>query len=501
MPCLDPANTAGGAIGDDTFAAYASQDFTLGETFPNGDTFDPGVDYSLNCIQDIDQGAGWVGVGQDNGTTFIQRGTSDGGPARFAAIAPDGTVDLWYVNRGVASGFDTATGTERHGPGTLAAAGNLTYEGTTGVIHAKADGTTDHLELTATGTGLGDGCGFHLQTDGDLLFYTANRNRYGRCSDSDFQNTGLVHVKDVDGDGTISPAEEFGEEGEFEHVASLVNVAYCYDVSGALAEEVNLEDCSNRGLGFAVIENTDDPTSLFEESTLSMPTLKREQIKAFNALHLLNTRPTNLPEFASFEAPPASTTTQPGLSDEIPIPPAAAPLTLRTMWFRQDHPNSVNFPSAGHCRDVILDQEDFTIRQRLDIGPVNPTTRGRLENSPVVAVLLNVNNSFGSRSTGSFGWSEFSGATVTITNNGTPIAGIAPQTFNAENPTNTTAPDGVQPAVFTFPAGFDWDSIGSLGVTFTGTQHYQCGTEAAPSEPFSRMPALGRVQFVYFFAP
>lgn len=505
FPCLDSENIDGVTIGEDTFAPFGEVVGTLAGTFTDGSSFDPGVAYTLNCLADIDSDA-WVAVGRTNDVTVVYEG-SPRGPSKLALIDANRTIDMWYVVHQVNPTFDAVNGPERLGPATVADTVALTYLGSTGLIHVRADAGTHRLELTATGEGLGDGCGMHLQTNGDVLYYRANRNFYGRCYPNDYTDHGALKYND-----SGQPLAD-QDSADVQYRTGFDNLEYCYDVSTNTPTPTTLASCTAQGVGIQEVLDSNDPSggTTTTASTFELIPVKRynpdnttdHTIMGYNSAQLLNTKPTNLAALREAFFPPDSTLEIEDAA-EADAPAGSTPdlstLVENELFLVRNRSLTVNPWSAGFCRDQGTDVEAFNLVYDIDLSTLSASVQTTLSASPLVAIKLNIDNALGPLGN-ALGWSRFTGATLSLNADNAPINGVTDRTVDSENVDETPSADGIQAVVVPLPEDFDASTTTSLRVTLTGSQRYACSAGAANLQAISTRPSLGDVRLVYFAAP
>ena len=496
IPCLDPTNT-----GTD-YDAFVETSYDFEATFPDGSTFDSGFRYHLNCIREISE-TSWVGIGKKDGVTYLYDGsTSNSGGAILASVDENRNVEMWYVVKGLDPDFNTETGTEKLGPSSIEDQVDLTYGGSTGIVHLKADATTNTLELTATGEGLGDGCGMHLQTNGDYLYYKANRNFYGRCYGDDYTDHGAEKYSD---DGTALSEQNSADVG---YRAGFDAREYCFAVSGDEPVPAALSVCTDVGLGNRqVLDDSDETgatTSL--ESSLELTPLVRYNaddttnlgILAFNAVHLLNTEPVGLPEFVSvLPVDVSAVTIADALDDAVEDSNVdLGDVVPNELFFLRDSAATTNGWSSGFCKDEGTDVESFTIEYDLDLSGLTATQDADIAASPAIVVLFNVNNALGERED-DLRWSRFTDADLRLRGDGTFLAGITDQTVSSEDHDADATADGIQEFSVDL-SELDLGTLDTLTIQFTGSQNFNCSADAPRLWSAAVRPSIGNARLLYF---
>ncbi|MCH2108717.1 MAG: hypothetical protein MK135_05275, partial [Polyangiaceae bacterium] len=232
IPCLDATATESRLLDGINYEAYAELDFSLDREFPDGSLFQPEVDYLLSCAAALGAGPlneeseSWLALGAQGDTLYVVDAQQNG-PSTLSIVGPGQRLEVWSTvysvggEWGIDANFDEFTDSEvtvRPDAAQITQEFVSTYGGSTGVVHLLAEGEQGFFELTATGAGMGSGCGMQLQIRDDYLLYRENANSYGRCSPDDYKDAGLVIYDELNGQ-----VSSFGDESPFLYDSSREN--------------------------------------------------------------------------------------------------------------------------------------------------------------------------------------------------------------------------------------------------------------------------------------
>jgi hypothetical protein len=259
VPCADPTNTEGKSGTEEdssSFAPYALVDYSPSYTFKDrlgaDQAFDPKFTAKFSCYNWEEDEKFWTAFGEtknEAGKTIQYIGTArpENGGGRLAMIDEDKNVETWFTIGDKAEKYSDA-------------------EGTTAIMHLKSSPSTKTLEFTGTGVGLGNGCGFHIMTNGKFLFSITNSNQTRTCN-----------AKEEADNLAQSPASN-----PYEYQVDLDGVETCVNVEGDYPQRAALTDCTEAGL---------------TKDSFTMPSLSRSVIEAINAPLVFAEELTGIPKF------------------------------------------------------------------------------------------------------------------------------------------------------------------------------------------------------------
>jgi len=491
VPCADPNNSAGGAIDSSTYNPYNLVTKSGSYTFDDGESFDMNTSYHLSCIDQMidnnnENAARAFGI--KDGTTYIYEG-GDNSRGMIAAIDSDDNVDVW-LTFGTGPVEWSSDFVQTLGP---AAAGGITYEGTTGVVHIKSATATNTIELTATGFGLIEGCDVQLITNDQYMFISQNQNYYGSCYEGDDGTTGTGNIRYVDDNGDAYT-------GEFN--AKIANAVYCLDVGGSDPTITDYKSCADVGL--ATCQDTapaegqadDGEVDLLTSSTdsalqgqpvsctgnFSLTRLNRQAIKVHNTTHLLTALHSEVEAFEAFNAD---------------LPPVDGTYEEFSLYMTKDRDNSTSSRVGAFCKDVPPMEtnpasdtsksinEVFT----LDLATVSASELEKLQTSKSMRVKFFVtHNDVADR-----GYADFT-ATATVDVDGTSQG--VPVTFAYT--ADATEQEG-EISLAQYASSLTSSSV--IRITLSGTNQVKCHTEATRMTSTSVAAGLGSPKVFYYMDP
>lgn len=194
VPCLDanrntaatfPINIEGGTK-DINYPAFELTPVLLKTTYTNGLTFDTGSSLQLSCFDANAQGTGGdaktgigTGYGFKDGKWYLYMLQSNS-IAMFGSSDKEDSIDMWFTIGGTDPSANTANITSE----------TSNYAGSTAVVHIISNPKNGLVGLSQVGVGVGPACGAQILMNNSTLFFSGNLNKYGQCTDKDFDNTG-----------------------------------------------------------------------------------------------------------------------------------------------------------------------------------------------------------------------------------------------------------------------------------------------------------------------
>jgi hypothetical protein len=464
LPCLDPNNTAGMSYQGQNIPPYNLVTLQPRQTFPDSSTFNAIGSFKLSCVGKTTDQKSWNGIGIDNGVTYLAGGSTEDPVGMLAKIEANGDIDLWLTFKGTRSDFNfNATS---HLPEVLAwgngfdegaHTSHLTYPMSTGIARLKAQASSNKIELTMTGVGLGDGCGARLITDGTYIFYQANRNFHGACFANDSGRRVLI---------SLSHEEINHDTSAYE--GSKADKRYCLRADEELLiPEETLTPCIERNLApgqvVAAEGSEGTPAEVTLDQIFSLSMLTRQQIKAYNAPLIFQIDVNSVPSLVRV-------TVQPPLVDQENL------ATLVREEFFLSQTSHANNRASGWCRDQALTgseqvNEPRAVNSIFTLGVLTEEELTKFNQSLHKELVVDLANGYVERDNASKAFWAHYNVTLTVRVNGN-VVGVQSNVLSPNEVTNRGANRQV---TIPFNHNAPLAPTDIVTVTMTGTNRYQCG--------------------------